>query len=639
MTTYSYKGYDFDSDHELSPEEWKQTLAHIDSLPSKSLVDRIPGLAPEVKQPPEDTSPIGVISNVGKALASMPETVASVGSGLLAGAVGGALGGYNSIVTGNNPLQAEKAFSAGMEQFTYQPRTEQGKEDTQSVNKALMEVGLPLAGHTGGFHVPLKPLRDIKPKVEIPPEVSPDIKKTLLASAVKNVENKLNLVKQKEQELMGFENLSPDLQKEQEFLYQQRLKLEADLEHLNSIMGVSKEETLVGKWTLEEKQKKYDDLKSLANSGVKLTEKQIDLFDALGVELERAKAPLEPTARPLEGVKTEEPIPTPELTTLKPLEEPTKPLNEHPPGNVNWDRSQEWKSEQGPNEFTWNAFDKLKEDEYDRLVENNRREAETARELAARTPPEKGLLFPHKEALHDWLDQQINQTKQKIQRVQDLLGWVKENSTKEKPITEIQLKNRKVTTEDLLAARDNLNRDLDKLNQRKTKSLFSEEKLNPDLPPKVYNPDGAKYSKESVLKRLNGVIGKYESMLKRIRDSIHAYEQGVMPSGGTVFTQKGIEYGLDAAKALEEKLTERYTRYINNREKLLNSSGLISEEKNRALLKKKQEKLVSVIKQTQQELDALLKDPNLEAVHTENGTYYPELERKAEELKHYKEQL
>jgi hypothetical protein len=31
--------------------------------------------------------------------------------------------------------------------------------------------------------------------------------------------------------------------------------------------------------------------------------------------------------------------------------------------------------------------------------------------------------------------------------------------------------NRKVTIEDLLAARDNLNRDLDKLNQRKTKSL------------------------------------------------------------------------------------------------------------------------------------------------------------------------
>ncbi len=544
-----------------------------------SLVDRIPGLAPKVKQPLEDTSPIGVVSNIGNALGSGLETIASVGSGLTSGMAGSLLGGWNAIVSGRDFV---KGMHEGGEALTYHPRLDQAQSDTANINEELNRVLAPMMGHMSGFSVPLKPIKGIKPKLEeIPPANSPDVKKTLLASAVKNVENKLNLVKQKEQELSGFENLSPDLQKEQEFLYQQRLKLEADLEHLNGIMGVPKEETLVGKWTLEEKQKKYDDLKSLANSGVKLTEKQIDLFDALGVELERAKAPLEPTARPLEGVKTEEPIPTPELISLKPLEEPTKPLNEHPPGNVNWDRSQEWKSEQGPNEFTWNAFDKLREAEYNRLVENNIREAETARELAARTPPEKGLLFPHKEALHDWLDQQINQTKQKIQRVQDLLGWVKENSTKEKPITEIQLKNKKVTTEDLLAARDNLNRDLDKLNQRKTKSLFSEEELNPDLPTKVYNPNGAKYSKESVLNRLNGVIGKYESMLKRIRDSIHAYEQGVMPSGGTVFTQKGIEYGLDAAKALEEKLTETYTRYVNNKEKLLNSSRPLDEIKGR----------------------------------------------------------
>ena len=391
-----------------------------------SLADRIPGLAPEVKQPSDDTSPVGVISNVGKALASMPETVASVGSGLLAGALGGALGGYNSIVTGNNPLQAEKAFGAGMEQFTYQPRTEQGKEDTQAVNKALMEIGLPLAGHTGGFHVPLKPLRDIKPKVEIPPEVSPDIKKTLLSSAIKNVENKLNLVKQKEQELSGFENLSPDLQREQEFLYQQRLKLEADLEHLNSIKGVPKEETLVGKWTLEEKQKKYDDLKSLANSGVKLTEKQIDLFDALGVELEQAKAPLEPTARPLEGVKTNEPIPTPELTTLRPLEKavdtdkpqpfkyPERELyDENNPKPTGMDWTPDVSPEQLTREKAANSFDNIVEENHRKQIafeeEQKRRQNE---------PPNRGLTFNTKEELRDWLDLQIADRERKVQRVQ-----------------------------------------------------------------------------------------------------------------------------------------------------------------------------------------------------------------------------
>ena len=41
------------------------------------------------------------------------------------------------------------------------------------------------------------------------------------------------------------------------------------------------------------------------------------------------------------------------------------------------------------------------------------------------------------------------------------------------------------------------------------------------------------------------VLAGMSLCLKGIRDSIHAYEQGVMPSGGTVFTSKGIEYGID----------------------------------------------------------------------------------------------
>ena len=421
-----------------------------------------------------------------------------------------------------------------------------------------MEIGLPLAGHTGGFHVPLKPLKNIKPKVEIPPEVSPDIKKTLLASAVKNVENKLNLVKQKEQELSGFENLSPDLQKEQEFLYQQRLKLEADLEHLNSIKGVPKEETLVGKWTLEEKQKKYDDLKSLANSGVKLTEKQIDLFDALGVELEQAKAPLEPTARPLEGVKTTEPIPTPELTTLRPLEKAVdtdKPQPFKYPERELYDENNpkptgmDWTPDVSPEQLAREKAEYERRNSFDGIVEENQRKQRAFEEEQKRRqnePPDRGLTFNTKEELRDWLDLQIADRERKVQRVQDLLNWAKENSTKEKPITEIQLKNRKVTIEDLLAAKDNLNREIDGFRNSKQKTLISKTDLfhhsfdengqlhfdrdiNGDLIPfdkPTYIPKGALYSKESILKRLNGVIGKYESMLKRIRNSIHAYEQG-----------------------------------------------------------------------------------------------------------------
>ena len=661
-----------------------------------SLADRIPGLAPEVKQPSDDTSPVGVISNVGKALASMPETVASVGSGLLAGSLGGALGGYNSIVTGNNPLQAEKAFGAGMEQFTYQPRTEQGKEYTQAVNKALMEIGLPLAGHTGGFHVPLKPLRDIKPKVKIPPEVSPDIKKTLLSSAVKNVENKLNLVKQKEQELSGFENLSPDLQQEQEFLYQQRLKLEADLEHLNSIMGVTKEkpsftnrEDIIN--AISDTEKQIQALKKKSQT-TQLTENEINLYDNLQLKLnnhkkelgsiieqektkpkfddsiketppvevalvkisqvgkdkkkalkykekaieklstlveeqntnnipgkdynalrrsleEEIKAydeiiagrepnldwfndkenkPLEPTARPLEkAVDTDKP---------QPFKYPERELyDENNPKPTGMD----WTPDVSPEQLAREKAEYERRNSFDGIVEENQRKQRAFEEEQKRRqnePPDRGLTFSTKEELRDWLDLQIADRERKVQRVQDLLTWAKENK-----VQEVSLKNRKVTIEDLLAARDNLNREIDGFRNSKQKTLTPKTELfqhsfdengqlhfdrdiNGDLIPfdkPTYIPKGALYSKESILKRLNGVIGKYESMLKRIRNSIHAYEQGVMPSGGTVFTQKGIEYGIDAAKALEEKLTETYTRYINNREKILNRSRASDEAKSR----------------------------------------------------------
>jgi vacuolar-type H+-ATPase subunit I/STV1 len=270
--------------------------------------------------------------------------------------------------------------------------------------------------------------KQLETPAEIPPTNAPDIKKTLLASAVKNVENKLNLIKQKEQELTGFENLSPDLQKEQEFLYQQRLKLEADLEHLNSIMGVTKEkpsftnrEDIIN--AISDTEKQIQALKKKSQT-TQLTENEINLYDNLQLKLnnhkkelgsiieqektkpkfddsiketppvevalvkisqvgkdkkkalkykekaieklstlveeqninnipgkdynalrrsleEEIKAydeiiagrepnldwfndkenkPLEPTARPLEGVKTTEPILTPELTTLRPLE-------------------------------------------------------------------------------------------------------------------------------------------------------------------------------------------------------------------------------------------------------------------------------------------------------------------------------
>ena len=275
--------------------------------------------------------------------------------------MGGALGAWNAALTGKSPQEAEKPFGAGMEKFTYQPRTEQGKEDTEVVNKALMEL-MPLAGHTGGFSIPLKVPKEIKPKPVAEPQIIPNPKESLNKSALKLVEKNLDRVKEKEQEIQQSlvdGTASPELQKEAEFLYQQRLKLESDLEHLQLINGIPKEETTLSKLPLEEKQKKYNDLKDLANSGVKLSDKQIELFDNLGMELERAsKLPPEATLRPLEAPRIEEPIPTPTPKKESVLERFKKPSEEHPPGNVNWDRSQEWKSENDPSK-SWDIQGEL----------------------------------------------------------------------------------------------------------------------------------------------------------------------------------------------------------------------------------------------------------------------------------------
>ena len=70
--------------------------------------------------------------------------------------------------------------------------------------------------------------------------------------------------------------ISLQIYREQILYHPTRLKLEAGLEHLNSIKVSLGEETLRVEMLLLDSNttKKYDDLKSLANSGLKLTEKQ-----------------------------------------------------------------------------------------------------------------------------------------------------------------------------------------------------------------------------------------------------------------------------------------------------------------------------------------------------------------------------
>ena len=642
---FEHQGLSYELPDGTTPDVAIQKIKqHLGQTQSKSLVDQIPGLALEVKQPPEDTSPLGVLSHVGNSLGSGLETIGAVGTGLTSGMAGSILGGWNALTSGRDFV---KGMHEGGDALTYQPRLDQAQSDTANINEELNRVLAPMMGHMSGFAGELpryyKGLKVKEPRPNIEPTI-PNPKEALNKSASTIVERKLNLIKEREQEIQSSfvdGTASPELQKESEFLYQQRLKLEADLHHLDILSGkVKVEDSLPKSWSLEEKQKRYDDLKSLANSGVKLTDRQIELFDSLGLELERAKAPLEPTARPLEALKTEEPIPTPTPTKESVLERFKKPSEEIPPGNVNWDRSQEWKSDNVPSAESWRIQKEIQEAEYNRLVDENikaKKAAEQENEFLSNQPPPSKYEFQTKEALHNWLDQQRNDTIAQIKRVQDLLNWAKENSTSKNKIETIQLKNKTVTIEDLNAARDNLNRQLEDLTNKKNKSLFSAEDLDPNLPPKVHIPEGAKYKPEAILKRLDGVIRKYESLLQNIRDRIYEDQNGVSPSGGTLFKFKGDEYGVEAAKGLEAKLTETYNRLINNRDKIQKSQSLRNQEKVRQENTKRQEAIVSQIKRAQKELIELEK--TAEPVHEENITYYPELIRKQEEINGYKAEL
>lgn len=74
MPTYSYKGYDFDVDHEPTEEEFTQMSAYVDTLPPKSsLADKIP-------QPLKNA--YGGIEAVGTMIANTPDWLYNFGSRL-----------------------------------------------------------------------------------------------------------------------------------------------------------------------------------------------------------------------------------------------------------------------------------------------------------------------------------------------------------------------------------------------------------------------------------------------------------------------------------------------------------------------------------------------------------------------------
>lgn len=92
MPTYEYKGHEFESDHELSAAEWKQTLAYFDSLSQK-------------EQPKEETS---ALKAFGK---SAVESAVPATTGLYAAGQGARLG---FAVPGPLPVKVGGAIVGGL---------------------------------------------------------------------------------------------------------------------------------------------------------------------------------------------------------------------------------------------------------------------------------------------------------------------------------------------------------------------------------------------------------------------------------------------------------------------------------------------------------------------------------------------
>ena len=302
--------------------------------------------------------------------------------------------------------------------------------------------------------------------------------------------------------------------------------------------------------------------------------KNSSLIEALEHEIKAYEEQLgiapKPTERPLEAPKIEEPIPSPTPTkeTLS-----TKEIDDLMAGFT-----------KERNTITDSAGVMYKWDDEPQVPE-------PSKAFLDNEPPERANTFRTREELNDYLTSQINIRKAQIQRVQDLLNFAKENN-----VTEVQLKNKVVSVEDLKSTRDFLNKKLEDLGKAGNKSsLVIEDTFvtevddqgqvhisydingNPIILDKPVPENKPLYTKDSILKSLDYKIKMYSGILEKLRQNIFDYDNGVFPSGGTVFTFKDKDYGIDAAKGLEEQLTATYQRYIENRNKVAQTNASIKQ--------------------------------------------------------------
>ena len=268
--------------------------------PTQSLVNQIPGLENSVAPEKPDTSlfrnmkpkegTTDVLQNIGESLASPLETGTSLATGFTSGMAGAHLKGWNNLVTGQEG-SFPQGFREGAEALTYQPRLESAQENTQVIGENLAKVLDPTMGHMTGFGVPHSVPRAGKtPKPSVEP-MSTNVKASIEAANRQYAEAKILEITKKEKELeksLVDGTASPEIQKEAERLYQQRISLQRS-------MGEQPTDPRYIHETLVSEQKQLEqqlrEVKHRLNTEP-VSDNLINLYDELSVKLEENKKQL-----------------------------------------------------------------------------------------------------------------------------------------------------------------------------------------------------------------------------------------------------------------------------------------------------------------------------------------------------------
>jgi hypothetical protein len=138
MPKYEYKGYQFESDHDLSEDEFATTLAHLDTLPPKAA-------APVQPQ---------VSAGDGEGFLDKAIGLGQAAASTITGGIGAATGWIPAAIQkANDPnnVNFEQQYAANMGAMTYEPSREKGQEYAGKVGGFVNDVLLPAATGVQGL--------------------------------------------------------------------------------------------------------------------------------------------------------------------------------------------------------------------------------------------------------------------------------------------------------------------------------------------------------------------------------------------------------------------------------------------------------------------------------------------------------